>query len=1185
MERTGVKRGNLFHQSNHSQLILLNSQKDENLQDDISLTSFQQSNQSVSYSNRSKPQNQYLEKISDDINECQSPEKNNDMDEYNNNIVQNRFEQNGTNQNNFNRQIIDNMSDDFAKNQKSILKSPDQNQSSFLQIEETKKQSSSNDIQQIQQNFQQLQQQQNSQHDSIDRYSSKQVNQNIYPNQRQQLINDEGDGNGYDGEEDETNNKQEDRYYGTFNYYENYGKQYSRNKYSNYKMNSMNQSKANQQIVKDRINKIIRNKIEIQNEEMQVQKNIQNILRQEQEEQMKNNEFRQFIQKIKLKHFFTMIANNLESRSLMWIAIIFFIIQAWVKINTGIFKEGRITYVGSTGDTFYETLYTTIILFFTVGIFAYVLENISQTINKLTKDSAQYKTNLETLNIFMKNKSLDQQTQTKVRQQLEHSYKANQQITINQQARFVLEQLPDNLSVQIQNQINSALVQKFKPLCRNFSDKTLELVCKNSNIFSEVSYVAQETILNQNEQQDIYLYYIVAGKVELFVQEQQQQDESKRLHVFQELQEGDLFCLDNFFTGQPPKYSARSTVYSNICKIKRSGFLNVLKQNPQEHEKFHYIKDQILNCGKTKYFIKQCKICQNSNHFEDDCNLLVYRPKKLILAYKNNMENRVKQERQRYFRSISRQEVISAYAMIDNNEILNEHFREKYPEIYPDSDDLYTSYSDTTYTYESSEEDEQEQYGKYKAQVQRISKSFNLQQQSNLQNIHMNSILNSNQARESNIENQQILQQTQLPSMNHLGYYIQENDQQQNASGQCLNESQDQNDTSMQTLDVRHKKNTSILLNQSQNLSQQQSPQIQKDQIQPQLLNNQPYVQSKQSQNQQQLGSQKQNNFLSNQQIPQQQQQFQGLEPQFNASYLQFEIFTTIKQIISNQIKHQTNILKKQQHKQNKELNMFLQKQNGGQNPQFNKKIYSKSRTQNERSTEKNPSGYLSNFLRNKKKKQTMNKKPTPFQQIFQNNNINFFQNTQQQNNSSQLQNNNLQQQIEQTNNQKESNNKINNNTNINTNNNTNNTNNNTNNNNENNNNMQDSLQETSPTKVRFQQQQKKMSQNLKKMTLNKQIEIPNLAQQRPYDENEILFLEFDQQHNFSIYYPTYNIVYLLKLFRESLDEKGNQKKMAHARESKFRMNNLLYKEVHGKKVKKDSKKKKNKSDNTQNEQ
>lgn len=44
--------------------------------------------------------------------------------------------------------------------------------------------------------------------------------------------------------------------------------------------------------------------------------------------------------------------------------------------------------------------------------------------------------------------------------------------------------------------------------------------------------------------------------------------------------------------------------------------------------------------------------------------------------------------------------------MIDNNEILNEHFREKYPDIYPDSDDLYTSYSDTTYSYLTSDEDD-----------------------------------------------------------------------------------------------------------------------------------------------------------------------------------------------------------------------------------------------------------------------------------------------------------------------------------------------------------------------------------------------------------------------------------------------------------------------------------------------
>ncbi|KRX07951.1 Cyclic nucleotide-binding protein [Pseudocohnilembus persalinus] len=497
-------------------------------------------------------------------------------------------------------------------------------------------------------------------------------------------------------------------------------------------------------------------------------------------------------------------------------------------------------------------------------IFAYVLENISQTIKKLTKNSAEYKQNLETLNIFMKNKSLDNETQTKVRQQLEHSYKATKQLNINQQARQVLEQLPNSLSAQITNQINGALVKKFKPLCKNFSEKTLEMVYKNDNILSEVSYVAQEIILNQNEQQDIFLYYIVAGKVELFIQDQQSQDENKQLHVFQELKEGDFFCLNNFFTGQTPKFSARSTVYSNICQIKRSGFLNVLKQNPQEHEKFHHIKDQILYNGITKYFKKQCLVCKNLGHSEEDCGLLVYNPKRYRLALKNSYNNKSVQVRQKYLRGYKKNDIIYAYQMIENNVILNEHFKQKYPNLYLNYDEQ-TCNSNLEDNYEYSDDNIQ--------QEQEVNFNDDFTINNNLNLIKINSKI-------ANLVNQ---------------------------SQASIQDFQFKNQNLLQKINSHH---SNINFNLNKQNSKIKSQEIQS-------FNDSEQIKDKQISDLEEQSQENCSQFENNK------KDYLGLNQNL---YLQMNLIKSIQQLISEQIKQQTFILRrKKQNKQNQNISLQMQ--------------------------------------------------------------------------------------------------------------------------------------------------------------------------------------------------------------------------------------------------------------------
>lgn len=66
------------------------------------------------------------------------------------------------------------------------------------------------------------------------------------------------------------------------------------------------------------------------------------------------------------------------------------------------------------------------------------------------------------------------------------------------------------------------------------------------------------------------------------------------------MRKGEIFGDESFFTGLAPDYSAKSTKFSNICKISRSKFLSFLKKNGSDYERFCVIRDEFIARGITK---------------------------------------------------------------------------------------------------------------------------------------------------------------------------------------------------------------------------------------------------------------------------------------------------------------------------------------------------------------------------------------------------------------------------------------------------------------------------------------------------------------------------------------------------------------------------------------------------------
>lgn len=73
-------------------------------------------------------------------------------------------------------------------------------------------------------------------------------------------------------------------------------------------------------------------------------------------------------------------------------------------IKTLYWAVATLMLIGTRGNTFIEILFTTIILFFTVGIFAYLVSSIGQIIDEINRKDKEFKNDLRVMNHYMKQK-------------------------------------------------------------------------------------------------------------------------------------------------------------------------------------------------------------------------------------------------------------------------------------------------------------------------------------------------------------------------------------------------------------------------------------------------------------------------------------------------------------------------------------------------------------------------------------------------------------------------------------------------------------------------------------------------------------------------------------------------------------------------------------------------------------
>ncbi|CAD8153971.1 unnamed protein product [Paramecium octaurelia] len=284
-----------------------------------------------------------------------------------------------------------------------------------------------------------------------------------------------------------------------------------------------------------------------------------------------------------------------------------------------------------------EVTFATIIMLSSSCMFAYNMNSIGVIVKAIYDQQTKFKRTLILMNQFMSKNQVDQQIQRRVKNYIKYNI-GNNVFENQEETTKIINELPLNLVKQIEQNIQYKVIQKIKAITDNFQISTQN---KLNNILVEMKFTPNDYIYHRNDYKDKYLYFIKEGEVQI-VEEQSQK-------IVKILKSGETFGEFQFFTGQNTRESIKSVGFTQLYKIDREQFINIIKNNQKDFERFFKIKDSILYSKQYSAISIKCHLCGQYNHIQIECPFMTYQPNLYINILKMNQSHinqRISQSRQ-----------------------------------------------------------------------------------------------------------------------------------------------------------------------------------------------------------------------------------------------------------------------------------------------------------------------------------------------------------------------------------------------------------------------------------------------------------------------------------------------------------------------------------------------------------
>ncbi|CAD8159716.1 unnamed protein product [Paramecium octaurelia] len=311
-----------------------------------------------------------------------------------------------------------------------------------------------------------------------------------------------------------------------------------------------------------------------------------------------------------------------------------------------------------TAQNHYEVVSSIIMMFISSCTFAYSMNSIGYILKLIYDQKQRYKKSLILINQHMRNNNIEPELQSRIRNYLQFHY---QEDVFGSQEDIdkIYAYLPSSLKTQLTVDIKMTIMKKIKPL-QLFSLQTQQFIGQESEL---QTYLPGDFIHDF----DSSLYFFHSGTATVMEKQSNSQIEI--------LNEGDTFGEYSFFTGFHVNIKVKANTLCKVYKIERSKFLEILKFNQRDFEKFHQIKDEIIFDSNLQQINLKCRFCHQYHHISLNCPNNFYQPdiERIIKQeYFNQQQRRVRnikrQSRRQFNTLLAQEEIQNCAQLFDDNE-------------------------------------------------------------------------------------------------------------------------------------------------------------------------------------------------------------------------------------------------------------------------------------------------------------------------------------------------------------------------------------------------------------------------------------------------------------------------------------------------------------------------------------
>ncbi|EAS06968.2 cyclic nucleotide-binding domain protein (macronuclear) [Tetrahymena thermophila SB210] len=259
-----------------------------------------------------------------------------------------------------------------------------------------------------------------------------------------------------------------------------------------------------------------------------------------------------------------------------------------------------------------EALYISIIMLLFSCVFAYSINNIGFILQEIEKSSKQLNDKITIMQRYLNRKNVNISLKSRIRHYL--SFLAQEQKDRDKQAEDqIISILSNKLREEITVEINSKILNKYNIFSSNFSKQTLDKIVFK---MTEVLINPNEIIFKEEQNDDMAIYFIQSGVIEIY---QHSVQKLEKPNVIKTLTDESLFGEISFFSGLSRKASARSINLSTLYKISREDFIEIIKENNEDYERFKMMQEQIIFQGELPLLHVDCYNCRQVGHISSQC--------------------------------------------------------------------------------------------------------------------------------------------------------------------------------------------------------------------------------------------------------------------------------------------------------------------------------------------------------------------------------------------------------------------------------------------------------------------------------------------------------------------------------------------------------------------------------------